>query len=340
MKYHLDAEKMHSKRDVEEASHLEAVSIDFDGPIDYEQLKAEIEAKGPIEVVQHQGNVKFRLNITPCLIQDCDCGNDVITLSQISGFTSITTGIQKSELLENESLNAFVHDFHHNPFAYYSSSGERQFIEAEIERHLGFVPLDVYRGKISPENLKATISEAAKDDLWSLHNLQGIFRSLMLQRLEIGHFHRDDFQDEFLQRFNNPEEFTYFLNRIYDLGFLASRMISEHFIRNDIEPLAQRGVAAAKAQHKRASASGKVANRNRHKRISSMLAKMEGLLAANPAFCRLGVDQIADLAIEDAALDDPALWSQGKGQRNEYVDELRSDLRYRESYQSLLSKIA
>lgn len=341
MRYHDEEDtRLYTQNEIDEGDPLEKTSYDSRAPIDYELLKLEIQAKGPIEFSNEEGRFKIRINITPCQIQSCRCGSDIISLTQLSGFTSLSTSIEKEKLLENDSLDAFFYDFYHNPFYYYSSSGERQFIEAEIEQHLGFVPLDVYNGKVSPDEIVASISDSAKADPWSLHNLQSIFRSLLLQRMEVNHFFRDNYEEELLERFDEPQKLCDFLQQIYDLGFLTSRMIGEHFIREDIEPLAQKGVAANKAQKKRVQASSKVANQNRHRRIAEMLGHMEVLLAQNPAFCRIGILQIADLAIEDASKKNVGLWSQGKGQRDEYLDEIRSDLRYRERFEALKNKIA
>lgn len=326
-----------------EGSHLyrqqfKKSSIDPNSQIDLELLKDEVLERGPLQIWQHGDGVKFILNISPCQIANCDCGNDVISLTQLSGFTSLCTSIDKDELLRNESLNAFIKDFFHNPFAYYSSSGERQHIEAEIERHLGIVPMEVYRGEVKPEDLNYNLNTELSDDIWAVHNLQSIFRSLLLQRLEIGHFSRDDYVEEIARRFDSPRDFLGFLEFVYDLGFLTSRLIGEHFIREEIEPLAEKGLAAKEAQARRNEASGKSASESRTKRILEMLEHIEVLMDANPALGRLGLPKIAELAIEDAALANPTLWSQGKGRRDDYLDEIRSDIRYRERYRKIASK--
>ena len=313
---------------------------DSDAPFNYEFLKSEIEKKGPLEIWKVQNQVKFMLNITPCQIPSCDCNNDVITLTQIAGFTSLTTPIDKDKMLENESLNAFLHDYFHNQFVYSSSSGEQQFIEREIERHFGFTPLDVFHGKVAMDEVVVSLSEEIKADPWSLHNLQSIYRALLLRRLEITHFGDEDFQEEFERRFETPEAFMEFLKRIYDLGFLTSRIIGEHFVREEIQPYAQKGAAAEEAQERRSEAGGKTANKKRHKRIAAMLVQMEVLVESNPALRRLKISQIADLAIEDAVAVDPSLWSQGKGQRDEYLDELKSDIRYTSRFRKLRQKTA
>jgi hypothetical protein len=315
-------------------------SIDPNEPIDLGAIKAEIAKFGPVELWRADDNVKFVLSIYPCPIEDCNCGRDVIAFTQLSGFTSLSTPIDEEKLLEHGCLNDFVHDFFHNPFAYYSSSGERQHIEQEIHKHLGFSPMKVYRGLISPAEIKHALSEEIKGDPWALHNLQGIFRTLLLQRMEIQHFDRDDFEEELKRRFVSPEDLIDFLRYIYDLGFLTSRMIGEHFIREEIEPIAGQGLAARDAQARRNDASGRSASKKRNQRISEMLERIEALISENPALGRLGLSQIANLAIEDAAAANPTLWSQGKGQREEYLDEIKSDLRFRERYKKILKKTA
>jgi len=47
---------------------------------------------------------------------------------------------------------------------------------------------------------------------------------------------------------------------------------------------------------------------------------------------------LADLAIEDAAKQDGKLWAQGKGRRDAYLDEMKSDLRYQTRFKILQKK--
>jgi hypothetical protein len=257
---------------------------------------------------------------------------------KVSGATSITTLIDRNALLAAETLNGFFEDFLHNPFVYFSASAESQSIEREIERHLGFNPLDVFHGKLNPQDVKPKLSEEYKSDFWKAHALQSIYRTLLLQRLEIGEFSDDDFCAKVEQRFENSADFRNFLRGIYDRGFLTARLISEHFIRSELEPYVEKGEASEEAQKRRNKASGDAANKKRHLRVSMMLDRMEVLIKENPALKRLDVKTIADMAIEDAANSNPALWSQGRGRRDDYVEELKVDHRYRKRFIRLLGE--
>jgi hypothetical protein len=76
-------------------------------------------------------------------------------------------------------------------------------------------------------------------------------------------------------------------------------------------------------------------HKKKHARIEAMLTNMKVLAESNPAIVRLGLDTLAELAIEDAAKSEPQLWTQGRGQKTEYLEEARSDIRYREIYLDL-----
>ena len=65
-----------------------------------------------------------------------------------------------------------------------------------------------------------------------------------------------DVREPFENHFESAEDFSDFLNFVYDLGFLSGRLISEYFIRYEIQPLAEKGEAAEKAQEKRSTSGG------------------------------------------------------------------------------------
>lgn len=69
-----------------------------------------------------------------------------------------------------------------------------------------------------------------------------------------------------------------------------------------------------------------------------LLARMGELNAANPAFHRIRPEVFANLAVEDCAAADPKLWSQGRGQTENYLTLLASDIRYRQRYNALFLK--
>lgn len=308
--------------------------------IDYELLKKEISEHGAVTWTIPDHHITLVLDITPCQCGEETCTEDVIQIRQESGFTSLSTTLRKGPLLESNSLQGFFNDFLHNPSSYYSSSGEKQLIEQQIHQHLGFKPLDVYFRKIKLDNLKTILSPECKQDFWRAHTLQSIFQSLLLQRIEMEKFDGEEIEKTFKGRFKTDKDFREYFNHIYDLGFLTGRLISEHFIRYEIEPLAKKGMAAEAAQEKRNKASGESASEKKHTRISAMLKIMETLSADNPAIARVGAHALGRIAIEDAANEDPNLWSQGKAQLDQYLDEMRADIRYQEKFKRIFPNTA
>lgn len=85
---------------------------------------------------------------------------------------------------------------------------------------------------------------------------------------------------------------------------------------------------------------GQRSSQKRERRIFHLLDHMQRLRDENPAFARLQIRAIAELAIEDAAKENPSLWSQGKGRVAEYLDEMQADHRYRDKYMALIRKSA
>lgn len=130
-----------------------ASKFDTSVPIDFELLKSEIEKNGPLQVSYPDADIKLRLNINPCECTENCIEHEVISLAQISGYTTIITSIDKSKLLACDSFDDFLAKFRAHPMMYYSSSGEQQHYEGEINRHLGLVAMDLYNGKFAYEDI-------------------------------------------------------------------------------------------------------------------------------------------------------------------------------------------
>ena len=318
MRYFHGHSEFPSKEDIEADPDLSPPKHSLDEPIDYEKLKSAIEELGPIQMTREKERLKMVLNITPCQICAEPCNDDVISLIKVSGATSLTTLISRNRLLAAKTLDGFFEDFLHNPFLYFSASAECQTIEHEIKRHLGFDPLEVFHGKVDARDVKGKLSSEYAEDFWKAHALQSIYRTLLVNRLEIGHFSSDDFFEQIDEKFEKSADFTVFLRQIFDFGFLSARLISEHFIRSDLEPFVAKGEAAAATQERRNKGNGEAANKKRHLRVTAMLDRIEALLKDNPAFSRLDIRSVADIAIEDAAKAQPELWTQGRGLREPY----------------------
>lgn len=95
----------------------------------------------------------------------------------------------------------------------------------------------------------------------------------------------------------------------------------------DLEVLVHRVEETAKRaidRSKKAGQSGsKKSTQARNLRRSSIMDAMEEVCQRNPDITNLGVDPISELALRKAIQKDASLWSQGKGQVQEYLGEIR-----------------
>lgn len=91
-------------------------------------------------------------------------------------------------------------------------------------------------------------------------------------------------------------------------------------LQSEMEEEGQKTIDA----RKRAGQSGsKSSAGKRMERITHLLEKMEQLVARSPDFVRLGDGETARIAVEDCVSEKPELWSQGAGQYQEYLGEIR-----------------
>ncbi|AUQ51093.1 hypothetical protein PhaeoP83_02844 [Phaeobacter inhibens] len=75
---------------------------------------------------------------------------------------------------------------------------------------------------------------------------------------------------------------------------------------------------------KRAGEKGRQSSaKARSKRIASLLAGMETMAKKNPDIIKLGPTCLAALGLDEAIEADPKLWSQGRGQVEEYIGEMK-----------------
>ncbi len=138
---------------------MEPSSYDQNGPIDYDALKTVISEKGPYILRFTDWQVNFTINITPCRIEGCQCGEDVISIVQSSGFTSLSSTLSRNELEEFESLAALANAFLHRPQQFFTPSAEQQYIEAQIHAHLGIKPQSIYENGFPEGRITAELSE-------------------------------------------------------------------------------------------------------------------------------------------------------------------------------------
>jgi len=120
-------------------------NFDTVGPIDYQSLKEFIAKNGPLSVVFDKWSIAVTINITPCLVENCECSEDVISLVLASGYTSLSTLIERDQLEEFDSLVSLASTYLHRPYMIFGSSAECQYIEKQVNDHLGINPTEVFR---------------------------------------------------------------------------------------------------------------------------------------------------------------------------------------------------
>lgn len=135
------------------------------------------------------------------------------------------------------------------------------------------------------------------------------------------------------ESFEADDEDTKFL---FSLGFSVGRLFSSVQNLATLEEKAYKADEYEKSYRERGH-KGKSSER-RLRRAEDLLKRLEDLISKNPAMSRLPPVQVASLAIHDAAKDQPALWSQGKGQLESYLTLLASDARFRTRYNAIFFK--
>lgn len=248
--------------------------------------------------------------------------------------------VSRSELEKYSSINDFANHYLHHPHTIFLPSAECQYIEGQIREHLGIEPLEIYKNGVPEGGVGETLGEECQSDIWRAHNLSAIFQSLVIHRQMRDGVGQIDGDQTIRDAFPKPSDLTALMDEHYNLGFLTARLISEYFVRYEIEPLAEKGLAQVEAQQRRNIASGQKSTQKRHQSVEAMLAAMERLCDENPAIGRFGIKGLADLAVQDAVKLDRNLWKQGSGQRDEYLDEMRADLRYQKRFHRLSLKTA
>jgi len=332
-------------------------ALDCDAEIDFEVVKEEIYQKGPLLISMGDSGGAFSINISPCqMSSEKNSCCEIITVMVISGFTSLTTSVEKEDLLSSKSLVHFSQRFLSRPLEFFCPSGEQQFIESEIKRVFAFNPMDVYRQEISIEEIRKSIVAANiedKSDVWSAVLLEQVFKLLLEHRYvrseaieadleDDGGEQRERIDEEISGQETETDEFIFeeYFDSVYRLGFLTGRLISEYFVRNEIESLARLGNKSIEDQEKRVKQSGKVSSDKKHQRINALLGQLETLFKDNPALSRLHIENVAQIALQDAIESKPRLWSQGKGQLKEYLEEMRVDIKYAKRFKALTAKTA
>lgn len=329
-----DGRDMPTNEDVRDDNDY--VLSEFDGfaPINYENLKSEIEKNGPLQVVFPELKTKYRLNITDCTYCLEKCSHDCISLMQISGFTTLNTAIDKEKLLECDSFMDFFQKFQLHPMLFYGSSAEQQQFEGKIKEHLGFEPMDFYRGDIGVEDLDKVSAHSAEveNDVWLRNNLYQGLMHLQLHRQMIDRYSGPSFKEQLSEEFEDGESFRKFLRFLYDLGFYSGRTLSEYFVRTELEPIAEKGATAQKNYEDKGKRSK--SDLRKKERLDAFIESVERVFESNPA-----IRQYEDMVLRTAFDLAVPKGTYGHGRFQEYCTKIRSDPPYKERFDSLFHKV-
>jgi hypothetical protein len=320
------------------SKHSDDPTLDIDGIIDFDALKAQVKKQGPLAVVGQESTVQIKIDVVSS--ESTGGHEDLIVVVLLSGATSLSTFVPRTVFEGYPSIGEFAERYFREPHLLFEPSGELSYIKEQIDEHLGVDVDELFAKGVPADGIATKPSEKALADAWMENNLIVTLNALLERcRMREG-VSLINGEQTVRESFPSPNDLLLLMEQHYNLGFLTARLVSENFVRYQIEPLAVKGLAFDAAQDKRTAASSKSSTKKRHQRVEATLTAMETLCAENPAIGRLGIKSIADLAIEDCVKANLQLWRQGKGRRDEYLAEMKSDLKYQARFVKLKSKTA
>lgn len=281
--------------------------LDVEGPIDFEAIKTAISERGPLRMRRVGGPYTIEIHMLKCACEEEGCSHDIIAVVRRNGVFSIRWMLSPEELMGFDSLDHLTKSV----LAGYllDTCLERQVIEQEVEDMLGQHYLDV-----EPVTcFCSACAEAIGKDQLPLQMLLSQMASNLTTRL--GHI------TECVEAFGPEVESS--VADAFDLGYQLGRMYSEYQVKRDIEGFALAGKGLEDMKVRRAKQAGAKSAGKRLERINALMGVMETLVAESPRIVRIGAGNLAQMACEDATQANPALWSQGAGQIEEYLGIIR-----------------
>ena len=124
----------------------------------------------------------------------------------------------------------------------------------------------------------------------------------------------------------------------FELGYCVGRLFSSAQNLTSLEPDARRAAEYEQSYRERGK-KGKSQDR-RGARLEHLFACIAELVAQNPALSRLKPIEVAKLAVQDAVAQNPGMWTQGRGQLEQYLTCFASEPKYRIKYRELFPETA
>lgn len=299
--------------------------IEINAPIDFEVLKNEVEANGPLCLSNANNPYKVILTPTPCRCSDQGCTQELVMVSRQHGFFEMQWVLSKSDFLQFDSLDAFFS--YAISGALQDSRGERMVVEAHVKR--------VFRDTSDAGHEHACpcpkcLAERVGEDTRNIFLISQL-ANLLIDRKELLQEAREwdelnpDSETENVKKSQLSEgSLEDWVEYSFELGYSLGRNFSEYSGIANIEPLALLGVKANSTKEKREVATGRKSRELREKRRSNIFMHMEALTGRNPDIAKLlGADGVAKLALKECIKENAAMWKQGPGQVAEYLGEIR-----------------
>jgi hypothetical protein len=105
--------------------------------------------------------------------------------------------------------------------------------------------------------------------------------------------------------------------------FEAGKAVMRLRMRLELAKTVQQGRKSEFVREKAGASGGKASKSNRKARVADLLSGLERIIAASPREAKYGAKAVADELVEELAEANPKLWSEGKGQIDQYLGELR-----------------
>jgi len=119
----------------------------------------------------------------------------------------------------------------------------------------------------------------------------------------------------------------------FEIGFCVGRLFSSAQNLATLEPDARKA-REYEESYKERGKKGKSRDR-KEARLDHLFKCLEHLISQNPALSRLKPLDVARLACQDAASQNPNLWTQGRGQLEHYLTCFASEPKYSKAYYEL-----
>lgn len=311
--------------------------IDPKGPIDLPLLVSKTSDGVFYQLHLAHAKTNFGIQTSDLIAQTSPHSKEIITIAILGSAGSLGTYISKDTLGSFSCLEGLATHFVMRPADLYDVASEEEYVGQELKTHLDLDIGSFQSEKDYQDALDRISVDAVSIEAWRFNQLSALGRTVLQNRLAIKSVAAAKEDETIGDWFGSAEGFQALRQR-QNYAFLIARLISEYFMRIEVEPLAQKGFNFEGAQEKRTTLSGQSSKSNKQARIEAMLGCMEELLNQNPALARQSIKSVAALAVQDAAMIAPQLWRQGKGSCENYLREAQVDLRYKERFDRLVGR--